>query len=429
MPSYYASGQWATLTFPIQYASTNWLDLSQLTYQGGTLIGWDNTPDQYGFGSACFLVQVSPNVTYAVSGDSFGYPGGYTMKWVYDDVNGTHSIEEQDVEGISIGGVGIAPVNLVVSPNPFTNCVGTTQGFTASGAPGTFTYSWSASGATMVGSPTGSQNANATFLFSTPGTATITAQAGPLSTTANGTIIGPTNILHVTLASCPADTSRTTIGVGEQLTLTLSPDCGTPIWWVLSGDGTLSAMSGNPVTFTAGDQAGSPIVIGTEGGVSQSVTFNVIPPSNVQFTKDGGDRHLQYFTSAGFLAHVKILPTTVSFGAIHVREDSAPLSSASGVWTTMGTHPQGDWEAINDDNTLGTSDGDDHVAAWSSGVQPGGFTWSIPVRYAVDTSGNGYVFWTYDQVFTADNNGTAVQSKNGVLTAPMPVDAPTDWPF
>lgn len=84
---------------------------------------------------------------------------------------------------------------------------------------------------------------------------------------------------------------------------------------------------------------------------------------------------------------------------------------------------------INDDNTVGTPDGDDHVASAWFGVQPSGYTWSIPWRYAVDTSGNGYVFWTYDQVFTADNNGTAVQSKNGVPTAPMPVNATTDWPF
>jgi hypothetical protein len=246
------------------------------------------------------------------------------------------------------------------------------------------------------------------------------------------TVLAPTNIITVTMATTPPDRARRTIGVGEEVSLTLSPGCpcgGTT--WSLSGPGTLSA-SGDGGTFTASDQQSQDTIAATCCGQSYSVSFNVIPPNGVLFTKSGGDKHLQEFTSAGFLAKVQMLPTSVSFYAIQVREDSAPLNFASGIWTNAGPHMQGAWEPINENNTLNTPDGDDHVSSTPlvPGVFPGGYSWSIPWRYAVDTSGTGYVFRTLDHVFSADSNGTATQSKNSVSTAPIPVNAPsTDWPF
>ena len=64
------------------------------------------------------------------------------------------------------------------------------------------------------------------------------------------------------------------------------------------------------------------------------------------------DRHLNGYTSAGFLAFVQILPLSVSFYAIKVKEDSAPAVNTSGVWTNSDAHLPGPWRLVNSDNTL-----------------------------------------------------------------------------
>ena len=50
-----------------------------------------------------------------------------------------------------------------------------------------------------------------------------------------------------TVATTPADRKRVKLGVGEKVTLTLQPTALTPVTWSVTGSGTLSATSGNPI--------------------------------------------------------------------------------------------------------------------------------------------------------------------------------------
>ena len=231
-----------------------------------------------------------------------------------------------------------------------------------------------------------------------------------------------------TVATAPADRTRKTVGVGEEVTLTLQPSIISPVTWSITGDGTLSGTNGNPVTFTAHDRASTNTITASYDGNSCSVTFTVIEPTGVQFTKLGGDRHKNGWTSAGFQANVAILPTTVSFGRIEVIEDTCPPTSFSGGWDAVGNHKR--WASflgITDDNK---ADGwIDNVHSEWQGVHPGGYTWAIPWHYRVEGTVSEHDFDTLNHVFSANAAGTATHSKAGVSTAPILVTAPTDWPW
>ncbi|MEI8315842.1 MAG: hypothetical protein WCG79_10380 [Verrucomicrobiota bacterium] len=151
----------------------------------------------------------------------------------------------------------------------------------------------------------------------------------------------------------------------------------------------------------------------------------------MQFTEYGADRHKQGYTSAGFLAQIEIQPNTVSFGAIQVREGACPATNTSIFWSDMGGHGQGNWRNVSSDNTIPSVL--DNVYSIKPEVVPGGYTWAIPWSYKVGASGDEHGFPdTVNHVFSADNNGTATQSKrsaNTLSTAPMPINAMTNWPF
>ncbi|HRU70310.1 MAG TPA: tetratricopeptide repeat protein [Kiritimatiellia bacterium] len=97
-----------------------------------------------------------------------------------------------------------------------------------------------------------------------------------------------------TVATVPADRTRKKVGVGEQVTLTLQPTSLTPVSWSISGNGTLSATTGNPVTFTAHDRASTPAITATYGGGSCSVNFNVVEPDGVAMEQEPGTGSLAH---------------------------------------------------------------------------------------------------------------------------------------
>ena len=199
----------------------------------------------------------------------------------------------------------------------------------------------------------------------------------------------------------------------------------TPHWF--AWDGNLSELTGSYTMFTAPDYETAPLVGVTVRDVMLHVPFSVLKPSDILYAKYGGDKHLQEYTSAGFLAAMQLQPTSVSFYAVQIKEDSAPTINATGLWTNAAGHPNGSWNDVSDDNTV---QGLDQVASKypTPGAAPGGYTWAIPLRYRV-SSGDGYQFKTLNHIFNADSNGTATQSKHGVNTAPIPLNAATDWPF
>lgn len=124
-----------------------------------------------------------------------------------------------------------------------------------------------------------------------------------------------------TAATIPANRTRTKLGVGEIVTLQLTPAPPCPVVWSQSGPGTLSGTSGSLRTFTAHGAASSTTITATIGGTPLSVTFNVVEPNGVIMQRSGtGVFHINGTASAGFQATPFITPEDVSFKNIQVRE-------------------------------------------------------------------------------------------------------------
>ncbi len=70
-------------------------------------------------------------------------------------------------------------------------------------------------------------------------------------------------LIHQTEADCPDDPfTRTTLGVGEAVTLYIEPN-PVSVTWVLAGVGALSLQNGNPTVFSALDRPGNATITAT----------------------------------------------------------------------------------------------------------------------------------------------------------------------
>src|SRR2546425_4139778 len=119
--------------------------------------------------------------------------------------------------------------------------------------------------------------------------------SGPNKTAGGGAADGgsppcPTHctITSQTVATSPADRTRTRIGVGEEVDLTVNPAPAT--WAITSGSGTLTPNSGSQakVRFTADDKAGSVTITATGSGCSCTITFTIVAPSDWTMKRQPG---------------------------------------------------------------------------------------------------------------------------------------------
>ena len=224
-----------------------------------------------------------------------------------------------------------------------------------------------------------------------------------------------------TVATVPTNRTRKKVGVGEPVTLTLQPTPLSPVSWaIISGTGTLSAASGNPVTFTAHDRASTPTITATYGSSSCAVTFNVIEPSGVMIEQKAGTgiRHTTNTVSCGFKGTPYIQPDDVSFNTISVHE-GATNGVATGYLAPKNGEPHapGPWQSVGDD-VVGKGSKVYAVDTISSGdytwtpYADGTFTWDIPWYFRVG-SGAEKQFKTVLQQETSDATGRLTISKGG----------------
>jgi type VI secretion system secreted protein VgrG len=86
-------------------------------------------------------------------------------------------------------------------------------------------------------------------------------------------------ITSQTVATSPANRARTRIGVGEEVTLTVTP--GPATWAITSGGGTLSpAGNQTTTTFTAADKTETVVITATGATGTASITFSVTEPTS-----------------------------------------------------------------------------------------------------------------------------------------------------
>ncbi len=145
---------------------------------------------------------------------------------------------------------------------------------------------------------------------------------------------GPITLTSQTEVSAPANRARTKLGVGERVTLKVTPGPGN---WQASG-AKLSSKSGSKVTLIAPDRPGEVDVTVTVGTQQQTLKFTVIAPSEVHQVRVSTEHYTAAqigipapLPNAGFHADIYLGPDDVNFTACSFLEDEIG-AKASGSW-------------------------------------------------------------------------------------------------
>jgi hypothetical protein len=134
-------------------------------------------------------------------------------------------------------------------------------------------------------------------------------------------------ITSETVEPSPAPRTRTTIGVGEEVTLTHAPGNAT---WTASA-GALSGAFGVSVTWTAPDTTQTVTVTAS----AASITFNVIAPSQVNMDRAPGTgvKHTLNSADSGIQTRVFLGPDTVNFSKVTYHEMDVPGVPTAGAYS------------------------------------------------------------------------------------------------
>lgn len=231
-----------------------------------------------------------------------------------------------------------------------------------------------------------------------------------------GSTPAPCDITSQTYATVPANTSRTTIGVGEQVKITTSG-----LGLSASGDGTLNGST-SPATLTAGAEAGTVTVsTGARGKIctANSLTFDVVSPSATLYYRTGGIAHSYSFADIGIKSNIYLSPDTVSFQNLSWEEVQA-YYSANGTWaclqglghnpggqTTVGTDVIGYGSQVNATDTAysGNCSG---VSQFQNSTE----TVNIPTQYMLTSGSSWYQIGTVAQTATDTTAGALSMTKD-----------------
>ena len=227
-----------------------------------------------------------------------------------------------------------------------------------------------------------------------------------------------------TFATTPADRTRTTLGVGEEVTLTYKPSELSPITWSVSGGGALNTTTGGSTKFTANDRASTPTVTATYLGHGCTKRFSVLEPSSVTFSKKREISYPPNHVAAGMKLDIVVGPATVSFYNVQFREDDGPASNQTGGFAKYSGQNLGDpfyhdannlFFAVDMDNSI-VVPGEDTVFI-NVGPQnlplpsTGSFEWIIPYRFKVSGQNSSKIFSTVTQAFSVTTAGNITITK------------------
>ncbi len=229
--------------------------------------------------------------------------------------------------------------------------------------------------------------------------------------------IPPCNLTSETVVTKPGNRARTRVGVGERVTLTISPGPGS---WLIDTGGTLDSNSGSSVEYTAGDRAAtSQITVIGPGGCRSTIVFTVVEPSGGVMKQIDNTFHVHGTPSAGFHAEIYLTPSDVSFKGMTFREKHCSAVCAGYFLPQNGQDhvPGSDLVAGDVEEGVGTKlQGFDTVQGADGGIGPpysgGTFIWPIPWEFQIG-SGAPKVFYTMYQMKIIDPTGKLTMSKGG----------------
>jgi hypothetical protein len=221
--------------------------------------------------------------------------------------------------------------------------------------------------------------------------------------------------------------STTRFGIAEVINLSFNASVSAAAlgglqWSIVSGGGTLAnAGTAGTATYTApGNQATVILRLAVVSGQGQTQdrTISIIPPNGGLESIYSNIRHTQGYESVGFLAHIFLEPTDVSFVNLQFAEGtntavaSGFFASANGEVHQASNPPLAIFPC---DSVLGCQvhggdqvDSDDNPPPFSVGD----FLWQIPWQYQSSTGSltNFTIVYHHE---TADANGKGTIAKGG----------------
>jgi hypothetical protein len=229
----------------------------------------------------------------------------------------------------------------------------------------------------------------------------------------------PCTITSQTFSAKPSGRARTTIGVGEEVTLTFSLGSAT---WTLSGSGKISSTSGASVVYTAGERAGSATISATGSGCTASIAFTVVEPSGILMSRTSLVRHKKGKPDCGFLARPYLLPNTVSFYRAETREKNSkatangyflpyngithqPKKQTESAWYTVGECVEGIGSPANCQDQI-------YSGYTNLALQAGTMTFPITWDFRVGT-GAAKSMPDFEQKHTVTAPGDSTSAKGG----------------
>jgi hypothetical protein len=229
---------------------------------------------------------------------------------------------------------------------------------------------------------------------------------------------GPVTLTSQCEEAQPSPRTRTKLGVGERVVLTVSGGAGN---WTVSG-GKLSAKTGTTVTLTAPERPGTSEVTVDVGGTKATLSFTVIAPNVVNMTRVGQNHENNSFPNAGMTLQPYFGPDDVNFVNVSFIEDDIG-AKATGYWDEFnGIGHQPNTAHIGCSNTVVAGRGtlvnanDGVQSGWITKAPPltdwsGTLTFLIPWHWKCG-SGKGLIQRVLHNVVT-DAGGTTTISKGG----------------
>jgi hypothetical protein len=238
------------------------------------------------------------------------------------------------------------------------------------------------------------------------------------------------SISSLTVATEPSNTNRTTIGVGEQVTITTN---GTNL--SASGDGALSAGA-SPATLTAGQAAGNITVYASGSSCEMNdISFSVIAPSAAVYTNyDGSAYHTQGLANIGVESYIYLAPGSVSFQFLDYEEVQA-VYNGTGSWSCMsgaadpaGGVPIQVQSTVTGTGTLAGYDKNYSGSCPGNQIQASTETLVIPTQYMLASGGGWYGINTVTSSATETTAGALTISKSQATAGGISVNsASSGW--
>ncbi|NNE65654.1 MAG: hypothetical protein HKN33_03735 [Pyrinomonadaceae bacterium] len=261
----------------------------------------------------------------------------------------------------------------------------------------------------------------------------------------------PCKLTSETGATSPADRTRTKIGVGEEVNLTIT---GNPAKWeITSGDGTLSPSTGthSSVVFTAAEKNESVTIKAKCSGCDceETITFNVTRPTSWKMVRMPGTnlRHNKGRPDCGWQGNMFVQPNDVNFYNVEIREKDS-LSVATGsykpshhgkyhgnypkpdrvsAWFALSSHTEADGSELGGEDTIYSGYPNFAATGKAPPFKVGKYYWEIVMQWKVSGSTDVHDFPTVRQEHEIFSDGKCETSKGGHSESSMYND-PTSTP-